>query len=281
MNKIFTSLLVKTIGFYINFLSFVFPEKATLLAYKFFSEPRSGKLSPETIPDILKKAEIEIIKVEKQSFPIYKWKGNETKVLLAHGWESNASRWEPLFPFLQKSGYTILALDAPAHGLSSGKEFNVLQYAHFIQTVFQKYEPQVLIGHSAGALTGLYFQHHYKFASLKKMVLLGSPSDLEIIIRNYANLLGLNNRVILLMHQYFTKRFNINPIDFSGKIFASSLSVPGMLSHDIDDNMVKIEESKKIESTWQNVQFIETKGLGHSMHDPTLYEQIEKFLLTA
>ncbi|WP_321539028.1 hypothetical protein [Flavobacterium piscinae] len=55
MNKIFTSLLVKTIGFYINFLSFVFPEKATLLAYKFFSEPRSGKLSPEAIPDILKK----------------------------------------------------------------------------------------------------------------------------------------------------------------------------------------------------------------------------------
>ncbi|WP_371267318.1 alpha/beta hydrolase [Flavobacterium sp.] len=267
-------------GCYINLLSYFFPEKATRLAYKFFSEPRDGKLDPKSIPAILKKAEIEIIKVEEHHFPIYKWKGNETKVLLAHGWESNAARWEPLFPFLQKAGYTILALDAPAHGLSSGKEFTVLGYAHFIQTVFQKYEPQILIGHSAGGLTSLYFQHHYQFTSLQKMVLLGSPSDLEIIIRNYANLLGLNNRVIQLMHQYFMKRFNINPIDFSGKKFASSLSIPGMLSHDIDDNSVKFEESKKIESSWKNVQFIQTKGLGHSMHDEALYQQIEKFLLT-
>lgn len=281
MNTIFKTLIIKAVGLYINCLSYIFPEKATKLAYRFFSEPRAGKLKPESIPEILKKAEIEIISSDNYHFPIYKWLGNETKILLVHGWESNASRWEPLFPFLQKSGCTILAIDAPAHGLSSGSEFNVPQYAGFIQTVFQKYEPQILIGHSAGGLTSLYFQHHYKFTSLQKMVLLGAPSDLDIIIQNYAGLLGLNNKVIEQMNDYFLKRFNINPVDFTGKKFAASLSVPGILSHDKEDSSVRFEESKKIEAAWKNVTFIETKGLGHSMHDQTLYAQIETFLFTA
>jgi hypothetical protein len=31
---------------------------------------------------------------------------------------------EKILPYLKKSGSTIIAIDAPAHGLSSGKEFN-------------------------------------------------------------------------------------------------------------------------------------------------------------
>jgi pimeloyl-ACP methyl ester carboxylesterase len=44
---------------------------------------------------------------------------------LVHGWESNASRWGNLLPYLKKSGSTIIAIDGPAHGLSSGKEFSI------------------------------------------------------------------------------------------------------------------------------------------------------------
>ncbi|UPQ78108.1 alpha/beta hydrolase [Flavobacterium azooxidireducens] len=281
MNKFFKTFSIKLIGLYINLLSYIFPEQATKLAYKFFSEPRDGRLKPESIPEILKQAEIETVSLENYNFPIYKWKGNETKILLVHGWESNASRWEPMFPYLQKSGATILAIDGPAHGLSSGVECNVPQYADFINTVFQKYEPQILIGHSLGGLTCLYFQHQFKAASLQKMVLLGAPSDLEVIIQNYANLLQLNKKVIQLMHTYFLNRFKINPVEFTGTNLASSLSVLGILSHDADDEAVHFGESKKIASGWKNATFIETKGLGHSMHDKALYQQIEKFLFSS
>jgi hypothetical protein len=40
-------------------------------------------------------------------------------------------------PYLQKSGSTIIAIDAPAHGLSGGKEFNIPIYAEFIHVLFQ------------------------------------------------------------------------------------------------------------------------------------------------
>ncbi|RAR46817.1 alpha/beta fold hydrolase [Flavobacterium lacus] len=281
MNRIFNTFLIKTIGCYINVLSYIFPKMATKLAYKFFSEPRAGKLKPEFMPEILEKATIETVSLKNYNFPIYKWDGNETKILLIHGWESNASRWEPMFPYLQKSGCTILAIDGPAHGLSSGDEFNVPYYAEFINTVFQKYEPQILIGHSIGGSACLYFQHHFSSISLEKMILLGAPSDLEILLNNYAQLLGLNTKVVQLLNTYFFERFNIKTDEFLGEKLASSLVIEGIISHDIDDDVVLFLESKKIASGWKKATFIETKGLGHSMHDKTLYEDIEKYLFTS
>ncbi len=72
-------------------------------------------------------------------------RGNENKILLVHGWESNASRWELMIPELRKSGSTVIALDGPAQGLSSGTEFNIPQYARYVDTLIQKFQPQYII----------------------------------------------------------------------------------------------------------------------------------------
>jgi alpha-beta hydrolase superfamily lysophospholipase len=46
--------------------------------------------------------------------------------------------------YLKKSGSTIIAIDAPAHGLSGGKEFNIPQYAAYIDILAQ-FKPSYLI----------------------------------------------------------------------------------------------------------------------------------------
>jgi hypothetical protein len=43
---------------------------------------------------------------------------------------------EKMLPYLRKSGSTIIAIDAPAHGLG-GTEFNIPQYAAFIDILVQ------------------------------------------------------------------------------------------------------------------------------------------------
>lgn len=278
MKRIFNKIVIKSIGFYINSLSYVFPEKAVNLAYKFFSEPREGRLLLTTLPAILKEAKNEFITFENDKFPIYIWEGNQNIILLVHGWESNASRWEKMLPFLSKSGSTIIAIDAPAHGLSSGKEFNVPRYSSFLNIVVQKFHPQTLIGHSLGGSACLYYQHHYTNTSISKMVLLGAPSDLKILIQNYVNLLSLNSKVVQLIENYFIDRFHLKIENFSGKIFGSSLKIKGIIAHDHDDLVVSFEEGKKIAESWKNATFIETKGLGHSMHNDELYQKITHYL---
>lgn len=278
MKKALYFLFTKSIGLYINLLSFIFPEKANQLAYALFSEPRDGKLLKDNLPAILKETEKESYQHEGESFQTYTWKGNENVILLVHGWESNASRWEKLLAYLKKSGSTIIALDAPGHGLSSGKEFNIPQYAAFIDVLVQKFKPKYLIGHSLGGKTCLYYQSTYQSNSIEKMVILGSPSDFKIILNNYITLLSLNAKISKGLENHYLNHFNLKMEQFSGKFFASKIKTKGLIAHDTEDTIVLFEEAKKIASSWEDAIFIETKGLGHSLHDEELYQKIVSFL---
>ena len=155
-------MLTKSIGIYINLISFVFPEKATQIAHGYFSEPRKGKLTKEKLPKTLQSAYSETIVHKDEIIQTYIWKGNETVILLIHGWESNSSRWKKMLPYLKKSGSTIIAIDGPAQGLSSGKEFTVTKYAEFIDIAAKKFKPNYIIGHSIGGKTSLYYQYKYQ-----------------------------------------------------------------------------------------------------------------------
>ena len=281
MDKLKYLLLTKSIGLYINLLSYIDPKKASHLAYRLFSEPREGRLLKEELPEVLQGATNETLVFNGNDFHTYKWAGSDKVILLVHGWESNASRWEKMLPYLRSSGSTIIAIDGPAHGLSPGKEFSVPVYAEFINVAVRHYKPDFLIGHSIGGAACVYFQYKYQNAALRKMVLLGAPSDLKILIRNYVSLLSLNAKMVQLLEDYFLEKFRFKLDDFSGKIFGSKLSIKGIIAHDIDDTVVAFEEGKKIAGAWKNAVFLETKGLGHSMHDDTLYKKVSKFLFEA
>jgi predicted alpha/beta hydrolase family esterase len=110
------------------------------------------------------------------------------------------------------------------------------------------------------------------------MVLLGAPSDLEILIHNYARLLSLNSKMVRLLEAHYIKNFNFTLKEFSGQLFAKKLQLQGIIVHDRDDTVVAFTEGEKIASSWQHARFITTQGLGHSMHDNKLYQEIVDFL---
>jgi pimeloyl-ACP methyl ester carboxylesterase len=278
MKKTFYFLLTKSIGIYINLISFIAPKKATQLAHAFFSEPRKGKFTIDTLPKTLKEAQSETIQHKDDSIQTYIWKGNDTIILLIHGWESNSSRWKKMLPYLKKSGSTIIAIDGPAQGLSSGKEFTVPKYAEFIDIAAKKYKPHHIIGHSMGGKTSLYYQYKYQNPSIQKIVILGAPSDFTIILKNFTTLLSLNSTVTKALKNKYTKHLNLNLDQFASKEFASKINVKGLLAHDVEDTVVLFDEGEKIATSWKDAQFIATKGLGHKLHDDVLYRKVYSFL---
>jgi len=271
-------LLTKAIGIYLNLISFVFPKKANQLAHSFFSEPRKGKLTKDKLPKILREAHSETIQYNNETIQTYIWKGNETIILLIHGWESNSARWKKMLPYLKESGSTIIAIDGPAQGLSSGKEFTVIKYAEFIDVVVKKYQPHYIIGHSMGGKASLYYQYKYQNPIVKKMVILGSPSDSKILFTNFIKLLSLNSKIEKALENQYIVLLNHSLDQFTAKLFASKIKAKGLVVHDINDTTVLFEEGKKIISLWKDVQFIETSGLGHSLHDNDLYKKVAQFL---
>lgn len=281
MKKLKDQILSRTVGLYINLLSYITPDKAFKLAYYFFSTPRSGRLHPEQLPAILQQAQKEILEINGHRVQTYLWPGSQQTVLLLHGWESNAARWEHLIPILQAKGSTVIALDAPAHGLTSGKEFNVPLYANFVEAVVQKHQPNYIIGHSLGGITAGFHYHKHQNKYLDKMVLLGAPSDFDIILNNYLKMLGLNERIKKAFYDYTFERFQISIDDFSGKSFLQSLQQEGIIIHDREDTVVLFDEAEKLSESWKTAQLIATSGLGHSLHDENVNQRIASFLFGA
>ncbi|MBF4470376.1 alpha/beta fold hydrolase [Flavobacterium sp. HJJ] len=278
LKKSIQFLFVKSVGQYINLLSFVHPKNALNLSYKLFTNPRVGKIQENQLPEILQGTIKEKFQHDENYFQTYTWEGNDTKILLVHGWESNSARWEKTLPYLQKSGSTIIAIDAPAHGQSSGKEFNVPRYVEFINKAVKKYSPSIIIGHSIGGSACVYHQYLHPETSIKKMVILGAPSDLKTLITNYIEMLSLNRKMFALLEKRYLENFNFRLEDFSGETFAKHIQIDGIIAHDTTDTVVAFSEGQKIASGWKKGKFITTKDLGHSMHDDKLYKEIYQFL---
>jgi len=183
-----------------------------------------------------------------------------------------------MLPYLKKSGSTIIAIDGPAQGLSSGKELTIIKYAEFIDIVSKKYQPHYIIGHSMGGMTSIYYQYKYQNPTIKKIVTLGAPSDFTIILNNFTSLLSLNTSLKKSLEKKYTEFLQQSLDQISSKEFASKIDVKGLIVHDIEDKIVLFKEGEKIAASWKEVQFIETKGLGHKLHDEDLYKKVSAFL---
>lgn len=260
-------------------MSYLAPAKASRLAYRFFTEPRSGRLHKDHLPPILREADTEVITYKDQLFQTYTWRGSVAcKVLLVHGWESNASRWNLFITYLKKAGCTIIAIDGPAHGLSSGTEFTIPRYAEFIDLIVQREQPQYMVGHSLGGSTVLYYQSHYPHNSLEKLVVMGAPCDFTMVVNNYIGLLSLNRNVFSLLNRHLLDNLNISTEEFSGRLFAAKIKIKGLVVHDEHDTTVAFKEGVKIANAWTDSQLLKTTGLGHSMHSDAIYSKIYAFL---
>ncbi|MFP9098262.1 alpha/beta fold hydrolase [Flavobacterium sp. RHBU_24] len=273
-----TDIAARLLGLYINLLSFFAPVKANAIAYKYFSQPLYGRLNKNKLPIILREAVPVTLQHEGIGFQAYVWPGNATTVLLAHGWESNAARWKLLISYLRKSGCTIVAVDAPAHGLSDGKEFTIPRYAAYINVAVLKYRPQYLVGHSLGGATALYFQAHYPNPFIKKLVVLGAPSEFYSILKNYSKKLGFSKAVYNRLLAFCTDCYGMDLNDFSGAAFAKKITIPGLIVHDRGDKTVAYKEGKLIGDAYPNSTFITTNGMGHRLHDDGLYTKIYDYL---
>ena len=278
MKSILYFILTKSIGLYINLLQWFAPKTAAKTAYNFFSHPRVQRLSTSDLPPILEAAEKQIFDFENHKIQTYIWSGSQETVLLIHGWESNAARWENMVHLLQKHHKNIIAIDAPAHGLSSGKSFDIPTYGKFITFISEKFQPQFIIAHSLGGASAVYSQGIFPSNSLRKMVLIAAPADQKVLFENYVKLLSLNNSVLVGIDNYFNERFGYSLDAFSGKNFAKQITIPTLIIHDHRDTSVLYEESQKILSNLPNAIMHSTNGLDHSMQDDDLNEFIYNFL---
>ena len=142
----------------------------------------------------------------------------------------------------------------------------------------QKFQPEVLIGHSVGGMANVFCMHNHQLPSVKKMILLGAPAHFTGVFSRYKKMMGYNQRISNGLDAIVLKTFG-KPVDyFSAATFAASIEAKGLIIHDKRDRIIPYEDAQLLANRFRNSELISTSGFGHSLKDESLTPQIIKFI---
>lgn len=274
----FKKIMQKSMGFYFNLLSFVNPKKLKKDGFELFCNPFARKVKPHQL-EFLQKGMSDILNLEGYKIQTYKWGSGNKKILLVHGWQSHSFRWKNYIEHLVKNDFTVYALDAPAHGLSSGKSIHVVLYAKVINAFLEIHsEITSIVSHSIGGFATTYFLDQYKEHTIEKVVIMGAPGEASDFFDFYKETLGLTTKSLNLIIDEFYTQLGKLPSYFSSAKLAESILVPALIVHDKNDMATNYQYSIRLNKHWKNSELILTEGLGHDLKSKELVKQVTEFV---
>ncbi|UXY54488.1 alpha/beta fold hydrolase [Pseudomonas tohonis] len=199
--------------------------------------------------------------------------GSGPTVLLMHGWEGRPTQFASLIDALVRAGYGVIALDAPAHGRSPGREANIVLFARALLEAAEDLPPlHGVIGHSMGGASAmLAIQLGLRPRAL---VTVAAPSRILGMLRGFARFIGLPPRA----GEQFIKRVEdhagIPAADLDVRHYR--LDMPGLVAHAEDDPLVPAAEAGRIHEAWFDSQLLRLEGGGHQrvLADPRLVKAV-------
>jgi pimeloyl-ACP methyl ester carboxylesterase len=256
------------------------PELGMRIAAHIFSKPLKFKL-PEKERIALEHCQSGVLKFKESNETImcFEWKNKGEKVLLAHGWSGRGTQLYAIAESLHKNGYHVISFDAPAHGKSTGKITNMLQWGTAIKALNNRYGPfDIYIGHSLGSMAILKYCEGV--SNIKKIITIGSGDQMRTIFDNFIMSVGLKPRTSKRMKAYFEEKYNININEYDASHMVRNQQTPTLIIHDEDDQDIDVSCAKSIHDQHLNASLMITKGLGHRriLRDQNVIQKIVSFI---
>ena len=188
-------------------------------------------------------------------------------VLLAHGWGGRAAQMRAfVFPLLA-AGYSVIAYDQPAHGLSEGRLTGLPDFADVLGEIAAHYgahhgQVRAVIGHSLGA-TAAAMAHAWNRIELGKIVLISPPSDLVGYSRRFARWHWMPEALRRAMQGAIEERYGVRWEELELARIAPRLAAKALVIHDRDDRMVPWKQGNAVAQHWRGARLMTTQGLGH------------------
>lgn len=272
----------KAIGWSLHQVSYLSRKQAGDWALYLLARPRYGRYTAADAAFLAQADAQKTLYFDNHRTVVYEWQPQAAhQVLLLHGWESNAARWQPLIELLLAAGYGVIAPDAPAHGDSEGTLLNMMRYSRYIRQLVDQWRPQTIIGHSlGGSASCLYCKDHPKHP-LQQLVIMGVPSDFAAIVTYYGDVLGLSARMRETLRMCFEQRFKKTYADLSVAAFCQEIKVPTLVIHDKEDLLSSSEDARTYARVLSQSELLITEGLGHSLQGKEVYQRILTYLATA
>jgi esterase/lipase len=204
------------------------------------------------------------LQVAGKTVQCYEWGDKGPAVLLIHGWAGRATQFRRFIKPLLGAGYRVVGFDGPAHGNSSGKTTNVLEFDDVTRKLYDRYEPEAIIAHSFGGVTALY--SIMNGLPIVKLINIASPSIGDEVIRTYLRAVNGSWPTGEFFKKYVVQNMGKTFDEFSGLYLVQHVphNVHLLMIHDDTDKEVDIKHSEAILQVYSHANLIRTHKLGHT-----------------
>lgn len=266
-------------------LAAISKKKAAEKAFELFCTPQRRNLKQP--PKIFEQAEKIQLKVEGITVKGWHWHPDiaanpPRKALIIHGFESSAINFDRYVSPLLKKGYEVLAVDAPAHGRSGGKQVNAPLYKKTIQAVYKQFGPiQSFMAHSFGGLAVSLALEEISHTTDYRLVLIAPATETTTAIETFFHFLKLDPAIRPEFDKVIIKKGGVTPAWYSIKRAMKHIRAKVLWVHDEEDDTTPLSDALKIKAeNHPNIQFVITKGLGHRRiyRDNKVTKKIVEFL---
>jgi len=261
----------------------LFPEATGRLAERLFFSPRRHGM-PRREKGWMEGAIEEFLDIEGHRIAIYTWgKPEAPAVLLVHGWEGRGSQMAAFAAPLVEAGYRVVAIDAPAHGNSTGKQTDGFEVGRVVLAVSRHVgDVHGTISHSFGSICVLLAMDDG--LEVKRSVMLAPGVEGEVFFRGFAEIIGLPSKSTEVLRDRVIERFggdhwNKFTNKHQGGILAGH-SDGAMVVHDTEDREVPYHQSVELAHHADGAQLLTTRGLGHRrvLRDPAVVAEVAAFI---
>ena len=203
----------------------------------------------------------------------------EATIICVHGWEGRGTNFYKFIPKLTSKGFRVLAPDFPMHGKTSGTETGCHAFGFSLNCILNYIKvPAILLVHSLGngaACTNYYISDEKTRNQIKGFIGIGVPDKFTDYIRNFGNMMGLDDYTNNLFLEKNSERLGIDIKYFVVSDTIKNFNYPCLIVHDDKDKEVSIEwainSSKYIQQKYQTYKIGDkeypclhkTSGLGH------------------
>ena len=250
-------------------LSLISARVAAKAAFELFCTPYT-KRKDYKMPKIFLSAEKLSFNMDGYKLNGFRWRPKENpngkKALICHGFDSYSYKFDRYIGPLLKSGFEVIAFDAPAHGTSSGKTVTVNHYRNMIMQIDEKYGPvDSIISHSFGALAVALAIEDLANSENKRLVLIAPATETTHAIETFFKFVQVSEKVKVEFNKLI-EELGGNPASwFSVARVMQKINTPTLWLHDREDNVTPYEHVHHlVEKKLPHITFEITSGLGHS-----------------
>ena len=209
----------------------------------------------------------------------YRWENGGPTVLLLHGWGGHAAQLHPLVEPLLGGGFTVVAIDAPGHGASSGRESSAPAFAAAVRRLVDATGPlHAIVAHSFGAAaSSLAIADGLP---VERAVFVAPPANAGEFYGRFARWLGLRGAVQTATRRRIEDRLLLGFDRLSADHLGPRLDLPVLVVHDREDAEVPWLDGALVADACPRGRLITTRGLGHNriLGDEDVHGAIVAFL---